>query len=78
MNKVRDFLQFEIKFVVETLLSLLLLLTVTEVLLGPLVVSDFYLTEMVANLNNTTGFIMLLITIGAYAWAIEDEYVSRR
>jgi hypothetical protein len=74
MNKVRDFLQFEILFVVETLLSLLLLLTVTEVLLGPLVVSpEFYLIELVESLNNSTGLLMLFVIIGAYGWALEDN-----
>jgi hypothetical protein len=74
INKVRDFLQFEILFVVETLLSLLLLLTVTEVLLGPLVVSpEFYLIELVESLNNSTGLLMLFVIIGAYGWALEDN-----
>ena len=74
INKVRDFLQFEILFVVETLLSLLLLLTVTEVLLGPLVVSpEFYLIELVESLNNSTGLLILFVIIGAYRWALEDN-----
>tara|TARA_A200000159_G_C7142785_1_gene263826 strand:- start:352 stop:588 length:237 start_codon:yes stop_codon:yes gene_type:complete len=74
INKVRDFLQFEILFVVETLLSLLLLLTVTEVLLGPLVVSpEFYLIELVESLNNSTGLLILFVIIGAYGWALEDN-----
>jgi len=74
INKVRDFLQFEILFVVETLLSLLLLLTVTEVLLGPLVISpEFYLIELVESLNNSTGLLMLFVIIGAYGWALEDN-----
>lgn len=74
INKVRDFLQFEILFVVETLLSLLLLLTVTEVLLGPLVVSpEFYLIQLVESLNNSTGLLMLFVIIGAYGWALEDN-----
>ena len=74
INKVRDFLQFEILFVVETLLSLLLLITVTEVLLGPLVVSpEFYLVKLVEGLNNSTGLIMLFITLGAYGWALEEN-----
>ena len=74
INKVRDFLQFEILFVVETLLSLLLLLTVTEVLLGPLVVSpEFYLIELVESLNNSTGLLILFVIISAYGWALEDN-----
>jgi len=74
INKVRDFLQFEILFVVETLLSLLLLLTVTEVLLGPLVVSpEFYLIQLVESLNNSTGLLILFVIIGAYGWALEDN-----
>ena len=74
INKVRDFLQFEILFVVETLLSLLLLLTVTEVLLGPLVVSpEFYLIELVESLNNSTGLLILFVIIGVYGWALEDN-----
>ena len=73
MNTVRDFLIFEIRFVVEILVSLLLLITVTEVLLGPLLMTDFYLVRLVENLNNTTGFIMLLITLGVYGWALEEQ-----
>jgi|TARA_R110001592_G_scaffold19732_3_gene80552 hypothetical protein len=78
MDKVRNFLKFEIKFVTESLLSLLLLLTLVEILLGPLLMSGFYLISLVENLNNQVGFLMILLLIGAYAWAIEDEYVSRR
>jgi hypothetical protein len=73
MNTVRDFLIFEIRFVVEILVSLLLLITVTEVLLGPLLLTDFYLVKVVENLNNTTGFIILLITLGGYGWALEEQ-----
>ena len=73
MNTVRDFLIFEIRFVVEILVSLLLLITVTEVLLGPLLLTDFYLVRLVENLNNTTGFIILLITLGGYGWALEEQ-----
>ena len=73
MNTVRDFLIFEIRFVVEILISLLLLITVTEVLLGPLLMNDFYLVRFVENLNNTTGFIILLITLGGYGWALEEQ-----
>jgi len=73
MNTVRDFLIFEIRFVVEILVSLLLLITVTEVLLGPLLMTDFYLVRLVENLNNTTGFIILLITLGGYGWALEEQ-----
>ena len=73
MNTVRDFLIFEIRFVVEILVSLLLLITVTEVLLGPLLLTDFYLVKVVENLNNTTGFIILLIALGGYGWALEEQ-----
>ena len=73
MNTVRDFIIFEIRFVVEILVSLLLLITVTEVLLGPLLLTDFYLVRLVENLNNTTGFIILLITLGGYGWALEEQ-----
>ena len=73
MNTIRDFLIFEIRFVVEILVSLLLLITVTEVLLGPLLLTDFYLVKVVENLNNTTGFIILLITLGGYGWALEEQ-----
>ena len=73
MNTVRDFIIFEIRFVVEILVSLLLLITVTEVLLGPLLMNDFYLVRFVENLNNTTGFIILLITLGGYGWALEEQ-----
>jgi|14_taG_2_1085336.scaffolds.fasta_scaffold00987_5 hypothetical protein len=78
MNKVRSFLKFEIKFVTESLLSLLLLLTLVEILLGPLLTSDFYLISLVESLNNQVGFLMILLLIGAYAWSTEEEYVSRR
>jgi len=78
MDKVRSFLKFEIKFVTESLLSLLLLLTLVEILLGPLLMSGFYLISLVESLNNQVGFLMILLLIGAYAWAVEDEYVSRR
>ena len=73
MNTIRDFLIFEIRFVVEILVSLLLLITVTEVLLGPLLLTDFYLVKVVENLNNTTGFIILLIALGGYGWALEEQ-----
>lgn len=74
MNKVRSFFKFEIKFVVESLLSLLALMTVTEVLLGPLLLSNFYIVSVVEALNNREGFVLLLISVGAYAWAVEEEY----
>lgn len=78
MDKVRSFLKFEIKFVTESLLSLLLLLTLVEVLLGPLLTSGFYLINLVESLNNQVGFLMILLLVGAYAWSTEEEHVSRR
>jgi len=73
IDKFRDFLQFEIKFVVESLLGLVLILTLVEILLGPLLSSEFYLIQLVNSLNNGTGFILLLVLLGTYAWATEQD-----
>lgn len=77
INQVRSFFKFEIKFVVETLLSLIALLTVSEVLLGPLFTDQFYIINIVEALNTREGLIIMLISAGAYAWASEEEYANR-
>jgi len=73
MDNVKSFLQFEIKFISQMVASLLGLVVVTEVLLGPLFRDQFYIEHIVNSLNSETGFIAMLIAVFLYAWATEKD-----
>jgi len=53
--------------------SLLGLVVVTEVLLGPLFRNETYISFVLNSLNSQEGFIAILIAVFLYAWATEEN-----
>ena len=70
---IKSLLKFEIKFITEMGISLLGLLVVLEVLLGPIVLDQFYIEYVVSYLNNKEGLIAILILVFLYTWANDKE-----
>jgi hypothetical protein len=57
----------------DMVVSLLGLVVVTEVLLGPLFRNETYISFVLNSLNSQEGFIAILIVVFLYAWATEEN-----
>ena len=73
LDNIKSLLQFEIKFIFDMVVSLLGLVVVTEVLLGPLLRNETYISFVLNSLNSQEGFIAILIVVFLYAWATEEN-----
>jgi hypothetical protein len=73
LDNIKSLLQFEIKFIFDMVVSLLGLVVVTEVLLGPLFRNETYISFVLNSLNSQEGFIAILIVVFLYAWATEEN-----
>ena len=73
LDNIKSLLQFEIKFIFDMVASLLGLVVVTEVLLGPLFRNETYISFVLNSLNSQEGFIAILIVVFLYAWATEEN-----
>jgi len=73
LDNIKSLLQFEIKFIFDMVASLLGLVVVTEVLLGPLLRNETYISFVLNSLNSQEGFIAILIAVFLYAWATEEN-----
>ena len=73
LDNIKSLLQFEIKFIFDMVVSLLGLVVVTEVLLGPLLRNETYISFVLNSLNSQEGFIAILIAVFLYAWATEEN-----
>lgn len=73
LDNIKSLLQFEIKFIFDMVASLLGLVVVTEVLLGPLLRNETYISFVLNSLNSQEGFIAILIAVFLYAWATDKE-----
>ena len=73
LDNIKSLLQFEIKFIFDMVVSLLGLVVVTEVLLGPLLRNETYISFVLNSLNSQEGFIAILIAVFLYAWATDKE-----
>jgi len=73
LDNIKSLLQFEIKFIFDMVVSLLGLVVVTEVLLGPLFRNETYISFVLNSLNSQEGFIAILIAVFLYAWATEEN-----